>query len=154
MNSKNEPALTASREITATRVFDAPRELVFDAWTDPVHISNWWGPVGFTTTTKRMDPRPGGVWEHVMHGPDGTDHESKIVYVEIDRPERLVYDHVNAPLFRSTSTFEDLGGKTRLSVTLVFESADVCEQVAKKHGAAEGLVQMLSRLGEQLARSK
>ena len=109
MSTKNEAASTASREITATRVFDAPRELVFDAWTDPVHISNWWGPVGFTTTTKRMDVRPGGVWEHVMHGPDGVNYENTIVYVELARPGRLVYDHLSAPHFRSTSTFEDLG---------------------------------------------
>jgi uncharacterized protein YndB with AHSA1/START domain len=86
-----------------------------------------------------------------MHSPDGTSYEGRIVYVDVTRPERLVYDHVNAPRFRSTSIFEDLGGKTRLSVTLVFASAED-EQVAKKHGAVEGLIQMLARLGEELAR--
>jgi uncharacterized protein YndB with AHSA1/START domain len=154
MTSKNNIATTASREMTATRVFDAPRELVFDAWTDPVHISKWWGPAGFTTTTVKMDVRPGGVWEHVMHGPDGTDYESKIVYVELTRPERVVYDHVLEPLFRSTTTLEDLGGKTRISVTLVFASAEAFDTVVREHKADVGLTQMLTRLGEHVATKK
>jgi uncharacterized protein YndB with AHSA1/START domain len=144
--------MTATREFTASRVLDAPRELVFDAWTDPVHISKWWGPVGFTTTTVKMEPRVGGVWEHVMHGPDGFICENKIVYVELKRPERLVYDHLSQPIFRSTSTFEDVGGKTKLSVTLVFESAEVFNQVVREHKADVGLVQMLMRLDELLAK--
>ncbi len=72
----------SDREIVATRVFDAPRELVFQVWTDAKHVSNWWGPRGFTTTTYEMDVRPGGVWRHVMHGPDGTDYPNEIVFVE------------------------------------------------------------------------
>jgi uncharacterized protein YndB with AHSA1/START domain len=77
---------TADREIVVTRVFDAPRELVFDAFTDPAHISNWWGPDGFTTTTHEMDVRPGGTWRFVMHGPDGVDYDNIIVYREITSP--------------------------------------------------------------------
>jgi uncharacterized protein YndB with AHSA1/START domain len=94
------PTSTSDREIVATRVFDAPRELVFQMWTDPQHISNWYGPRGFTTTTHEMDVRPGGVWRHVMHGPDGTDYPNEIVYLEVVKPERLVYDHVSEPKFR------------------------------------------------------
>jgi uncharacterized protein YndB with AHSA1/START domain len=80
---------TTDREIVTTRVFDAPREMVFDAWTDPKHIGQWWGPIGFTTTTHEMDVRPGGVWRFTMHGPDGRDYKNRIVYTEIVRPERL-----------------------------------------------------------------
>ena len=69
---------TADRELVAVRVFDAPRPLVFQAWTDPAHIANWWGPRGFTTTTYAMDVRPGGVWRFCMHGPDGRDYQNKI----------------------------------------------------------------------------
>jgi uncharacterized protein YndB with AHSA1/START domain len=100
-----------------------------------------------------MEMWPGGVWEHVMHGPDGTDYPNKIVFVEIVKPERVVYDHVSAPLFRSTSIFEDLGKRSRLTVTLRFESADVCEQVARKHGALEGLQQMVERLAEHMGKA-
>ena len=65
---------TADREIVATRVFDAPRDLVFRMWTDPAHIVHWWGPNGFTTTIHEMDVRPGGMWRFIMHGPDGVDY--------------------------------------------------------------------------------
>ena len=79
------------RSIIGTRLFDAPRDLVFSVWTDPKHLAQWWGPYGFTTTTSSFDMRPGGVWRFVMHGPDGTDYENRITYDEIVRPERLVY---------------------------------------------------------------
>src|SRR5258705_101160 len=86
-------SLEGDREMLITRLFDAPRELVFGAWTDPERIANWWGPTGFTTTTSAMDVRPGGVWRFVMHGPDGRDYQNKIVYMEVVPPERLVYRH-------------------------------------------------------------
>jgi uncharacterized protein YndB with AHSA1/START domain len=86
-------AKSSDREIVATRVFDAPRELVFDAWTDAQRIKHWWGPYGFTTTTTEMDVRPGGLWRFIMHGPDGADYKNRIVYLEIVKPERLVYKH-------------------------------------------------------------
>jgi uncharacterized protein YndB with AHSA1/START domain len=68
---------TVGREIVLTHVFDAPRELVWNAWTDPQQVVEWWGPRGFTTTIHEMDVRPGGIWRHTMHGPDGTDYSSK-----------------------------------------------------------------------------
>jgi uncharacterized protein YndB with AHSA1/START domain len=145
------PATTSDREIVATRVFDAPRELVFQMWTDPEHISHWWGPRGFTTTTQEMDARPGGVWRHVMHGPDGTDYPNEIVYLEIAKPERLVYDHVSPPRFQTTVTFAEQGGKTKVTARMLFESATLRDQVAIEHGAVEGLIQTLERLGEILA---
>jgi len=81
------------RMIIATRVFNAPRELVFDAWTDQKHLAQWWGPDGFSTTTRSIDIRAGGVWRFVMHGPDGRDYENRITYVEVMKPKRLVYRH-------------------------------------------------------------
>jgi uncharacterized protein YndB with AHSA1/START domain len=143
---------TTDREIVATRVFDAPRELMFKMWTEPEHIAQWWGPRGFTTTIYEMDVRPQGVWRFVMHGPDGADYQNKIVYLEIEGPERIVYDHVSGPRFQSTATFEDLGGKTRLTVRMVFESAELRDKVARDFGAVEGLNQTLERLGERLAK--
>ena len=144
------------RSIIGTRVFDAPRELVWSVWTDPKHLAQWWGPNGFSTTTSAFDMRPGGVWRFVMHGPDGRDYENRITFDEIVKPERIVYHHggggdVEPVQFTTTVTFEDLGGKTRLTMRGVFPSAAERERVIKEYGADKGLVQTLSRLGEYLA---
>ena len=71
---------SARREIITTRVLDAPRELVWKAWTDPKHVAEWWGPNGFTNTIHEMDVRPDGVWRFIMHGPDGVDYKNEIVF--------------------------------------------------------------------------
>ena len=147
----NVTASTAEREIYAERVFDAPRELVWKMFTEPAHISKWWGPIGFTTTTSEMNVKPGGVWQHVMHGPDGRDSPNKIVYVEVVKPESIVYDHVSYPLFRSTVLLEEEGTKTAVSMRMVFESAELRDKVDKQHKAVEGLSQTIGRLGEHLA---
>jgi uncharacterized protein YndB with AHSA1/START domain len=76
-------------------------------WTDPNHVAQWWGPKGFTNTIHEMDVRPGGVWRFVMHGPDGVDYQNKIVFIEVVKPERLVYDHVSGPKFHVTVTFTE-----------------------------------------------
>lgn len=81
------------REIVLTRTVRAPRALVFQAWTQPQRLARWWGPNGFTITTHRFEFHPGGVWQFIMHGPDGQDYANKIVYDEIALPERLVYTH-------------------------------------------------------------
>ena len=81
------------RSIIGMREFDAPRDLVFSAFTDPKHLAQWWGPNGFTTTTSSFDMRPGGVWRFVMHGPDGRDYQNRITFEEVVPPERLVYRH-------------------------------------------------------------
>src|ERR1700674_5570365 len=147
-------ASTADREIVITRVFDSPRDVVFQAWIDPEHIGSWWGPQGFTTTTYEMDVRPGGVWRFVMHGPDGVDYQNKIVYLEIVKPERLVYDHgdeADAGRFRVTVTFTEQGGKTKLTMRSIFKSAAERDEVVKKYHAIEGGNQTLDRLAEHLA---
>ena len=120
--------------IIGVREFDAPRELVFEAWTDPKHLAQWWGPNGFTTTTSAFDMRPGGVWRFVMHGPDGGG------------------DDVEPVQFRTTVTFEDLGDRTRLTMRGVFPSAAERERVIKEYGADKGLVQTLGRLGDYVAK--
>ena len=120
----NDAASLYAREIATTRVFDAPRELVWRAWSEPEHISQWWGPKGFTDTTQKFDFHPGGVWLHTMHGPDGTDYKNEAMFVEIVPPERIVMDHTNWPHFRLTVTFEDLGGKTKITFRQLFESPD------------------------------
>ena len=147
-----------ARSIVTTRLFDAPRELVFDVFTNPEHISRWWGPRGFTTTTREHDLRSGGMWRFVMHGPDGTDYENKIVYREVVKPERLTYahdgegdhDHIR---FDVVVTFEARGDQTLLTMRSVFETAAMRNQIAEEVGAVEGAKQTLDRLGEQIART-
>jgi uncharacterized protein YndB with AHSA1/START domain len=150
--SPKDTTATADREIVITRVFDAPRSLVFDAWTDPRHIASWWGPKGFTTTIHHMDVRPGGEWRFMMHGPDGVDYPNKIVYLEIAKPERLVYDHGDEGQrhFRVTITFEEQAGKTRLTMRSLFPSAAERDEVVTKYHAIEGGNQTLDRFGAYL----
>ena len=145
-----------NREIEFPRVFDAPRERMWKAWTDPEQVGNWWGSVGFTTTTRAMDVRPGGVWRFVMHGPDGRDYENRMTFEEVVPPERIVYRHgggddVEPVQFRTTVTFEDLGGKTRLTLRGQFPSAAERDRVIREYGADKGLVQTLARLADYLA---
>ena len=146
---------TADRELVFTRVFDAPRELVFEAWTDPRHVEQWWGPNGFTTTISEMDVRPGGVWRLVMHGPDGVDYRNRIVFLDVVKPERLVYKHDpekgSEPVnFEVTVTFAEDDGKTRLTMRMLFPSRGARDHVVKKYGADEGAKQTLGRLAEHL----
>ena len=84
---------TADREIVISRVITAPRELVFEAFTEVRHLSRWWGPEGFTTTTRAFEFRVGGEWDFVMHGPDGTDYQEWISWTEIAPPERIALLH-------------------------------------------------------------
>jgi len=146
------------REIVITRVFDAPREVVFEAMADPKRVAQWWGPRGFTTTIHEMDLRPGGAWRQTMHGPDGTDYPSKSVFLEVVKPERIRYSMSGgkkgepAHQFESTWTFEAQGKKTKLTLRMVFASAEVREMVVKEYNAIEGGQQTLSRLGEYLAK--
>jgi uncharacterized protein YndB with AHSA1/START domain len=149
----NDATSTADREIVATRVFDAPRELVFEMWTDPEHVAKWWGPNGFTNTIQVMDMRPGGVWRSVMHGPDGVDYQNKSIFTEIVKPERIIYAHVSGPKFDVTVTFaEETGNRTRLTMQMLFASATLRNKAVKEFGAVEGLDQTLGRLEELLAK--
>lgn len=148
-------AETSDRELVFTRTYAAPRELVYEAWTDPKHVARWWGPSGFTTTIEEMDVRPGGVWRLVMHGPDGVDYRNRIVFIEVVRPERLVYKHDpekgSEPVsFHVTVTFTEQGGCTQLTMRMLFPSPAVRDHVAQKYGAIEGAEQTLARLAEQL----
>ncbi len=142
--------MSSDREIVSTRVFDAPRERVFQAWTDPEHLARWWGPKGFTNTFHEFDPRPGGVWGFVMHGPDGVDYKNRSVFVEIVKPERIVFDHLSGPRFRVTATFAEEAGRTRLTWLMLFETVAEYEKV--KGYAVEGNRQNLDRLEAELTR--
>jgi uncharacterized protein YndB with AHSA1/START domain len=117
---------TASdQEIVSARLISAPRELVFRAFSDPEHLAQWWGPKGFTNTFHEFELRPGGPWRFVMHAPDGAQYRNESDFVEVVRPERIVFDHLEpVHQFRMTMTFEEEAGKTRLTWRMRFESAE------------------------------
>lgn len=135
-------------EIAITRKFRAPPERVFDAWTDPTKIAKWFGPDGFETITKKHDMRPGGEWVHVMRGPDGKEYPNHIVFVEVERAKRLVYDHVSPPAFRTTVTFERDGEGTTMRFRMKFEDANAFKVATETYGAREGARQTIARLAE------
>jgi uncharacterized protein YndB with AHSA1/START domain len=145
-------------ELVLERIIDAPREKVFKAWTDPVHIGEWFGPTGFTITTKSMDVKQGGRWIFTMHGPDGTDYASELTYIEIVAPERLVIGYNATPEFdlkefSAVITFEDVNGKTKLTLRHMFANAE--ERVKQeKIGAVEGGEQTVGRLAEYLKKTQ
>ncbi|MFZ2313796.1 MAG: SRPBCC family protein [Methylobacter sp.] len=142
-------AESADREIVGSRVFNVPRERLFDAWSDPDQLMQWWGPKGFTNTFHEFDMRPGGNCRFVMHGPDGTDYDNHSVFVEVVKPERIVFDHVSGPHFQVTATFDEQAGKTLLTFRMDFKSAAECDKV--KSYAVEANEQNFDRLEAQLA---
>lgn len=148
---------TAGRDIVVSRIFDAPRELIWEAMTNPQHVVHWWGPRGFTDTVEEMDVRPGGVWKHVMHGPDGANYPNESIFKEVVKPERLVFTHGGkreggpGVSFVATWTFATVAeGKTQVTIRMVFPSAANRDLVVKEFGAIEGGKQTLERLGEYL----
>jgi uncharacterized protein YndB with AHSA1/START domain len=140
----------ADREITISRTIDAPRELVFEAFTEVRHLSRWWGPEGFTTTTRSFDFRPGGAWDFVMHGPDGTDYQEWITWTEIAPPERIAMLHGEARddpnAFESVLTFEAIDGGTRVVMRTVFPTKELRDEAVETYHAIEGGEQTLGHL--------
>ncbi|TDW91663.1 SRPBCC family protein [Kribbella sp. VKM Ac-2566] len=141
---------TAEREIVISRVIEAPRELVFEAFTEVRHLSRWWGPEGFTTTTRAFEFRVGGVWDFVMHGPDGTDYAEWITWTEIVAPERIALLHGESRddpnPFESVLTFVLDGAATRIEMRTVFRTKELRDEAVEKYGAIEGGRQTLSKL--------
>lgn len=123
MSAKSKP-----NEIRIVRMYDAPVKTVWDAWVDPKQVAKWWGPRGFTLTTKSKDVRTGGKWVYTMHGPDGKDWPNITQFLEVDQYSRLVYDHGGnedqPPMFRVTVTFKEIKGKTKMDMTMAFKSAE------------------------------
>lgn len=141
---------TSEREIVISRIIDAPRELVFEAFTEVRHLSEWWGPNGFTTTTRAFEFRVGGAWDFVMHGPDGTDYQEWISWTEIVPPERIALRHGESRedpnAFESILSFTPEGAATRIEMRTVFPTKEQRDQAVEKYHAVEGGQQTLSNL--------
>ncbi len=143
-------AAAADREIVITRVIDAPPELVFEAFTEVRHLSRWWGPEGFSTTTRSFEFRVGGVWDFVMHGPDATDYQEWISWTEIAPPERIALLHGefrgDPNAFESVLTFAPDAAATRIELRTVFPTRELRDQAVEKYHAIEGGQQTLNNL--------
>ena len=146
----------SDRVLVITRVFDAPRDLVFKAWTDRDHLSQWFGPRGFTMTMCQMDQRPGGTYRFGMRSTEGSDHWLKGVYKEIIEPEKLAFTYAwtdaegnpTRPETLVVLTFDDEQGKTRFTLHhSVFESVTACDM------HRQGWTSSLDRLAEILAKA-
>ncbi|GLQ57223.1 SRPBCC family protein [Devosia nitrariae] len=146
---------TTDREIVISRVINAPRELVFEAFTDVRHLSQWWGPEGFTTTTRAFEFRVGGVWDFVMHGPDGTDYQEWISWTEITPPEQIAMLHGESRgdpnAFESALTFAPEGAATRVEMRTVFPTKELRDAAVEKYHAIEGGQQTLMKLAAYVA---
>jgi uncharacterized protein YndB with AHSA1/START domain len=154
MGGRTSAGLAAPQpQLFIARVFDAPRSLVFRAWTDPEHLARWWGPHDFTTVSCRIDVRPGGTWSRRVRAPDGTEVRKRGVYREIVEPERLVFTYVSEDAEGNpghetlvTVTFADFGGKTKLTLhQAVFDS------VAARDAHEGGWTSCLERFADYLA---
>jgi uncharacterized protein YndB with AHSA1/START domain len=142
----------SEREIEMTRLFDAPRELVFDAFTNPEHVPHWFGPRGWSLPGCQIDLRPGGAWRYVLRGPNGEEMGMSGVYQEIPPPERVVTtesfdDYPGESVNTLTLTEED--GKTRYTVTVLYPDKDTRDAVLAT-GMSEGAAETLERLAEHL----
>lgn len=142
----------SDREIVMTRVFDAPRAIVFDAYTNPEHLPHWFGPRGWTLPVCEIDLRPGGAWRFVLRGPDGTEMGMRGVYQEIAPPERLVstesFDDYPGETI-NTLILSEQDGKTTYSVTVLYPSEEVRDAVLAS-GMQEGASESFDRLAEYL----
>jgi uncharacterized protein YndB with AHSA1/START domain len=138
-----------------SRTIDGPRHLVFEAYTSAEHVAHWWGPDGFTVTTRAFDFRPGGVWDFTMHGPDGTDYPNRIEWREIVPPERLEFSHGTGAddfeAFDATVTLVERDGATEVTLRSVFKTKAQRDEVVERYHAIEGAEQTLGRLAEYVA---
>jgi uncharacterized protein YndB with AHSA1/START domain len=146
------------REILVSRTMEAPRDRVFEAYSEVRHLSQWFGPTGFTTTTHSFDFRTGGVWDYTMHGPEGTDYPNHVEYLEISPPERIVMRHGSRrddpDAFVSTVTFDERAGDCNVTLRSVFKTKELRDHAVDRYHAVEGAEQTVSRLVAYVERNR
>ncbi|MGV3616754.1 MAG: SRPBCC domain-containing protein [Fimbriimonas sp.] len=152
--TEREPYV-ADDELIVSRTVDAPREMVWRAYTEADQVDQWWGPNGFTNETHSMNVSIGGLWHYTMHGPDGKDWPNWIRYTEIVPFFLLAYDHgaeLGGPAhFKVVQTFTERDGKTEVKLRMTLPSKEARDE-AVQHGALEGGEQTLNRLAEYVAK--
>ena len=156
MKKNNVEAIVDGNKVTYKRHLDASIDLAFEAWTAHEHLSQWWGPDGFTVTTKSLEFSNGGIWDFIMHGPDGRDYKNRIQFVEIDEPHRIHYKHLGDGEgledvhFETKILFEKAGDGTNITMEQIFGSKQELERINKRYGAIEGGKQHLGNLAKYL----
>ncbi len=140
-----------SCDLVLTRIYNAPVKVVWDAWAEDSQVSKWWGPRGFTITTKSKDFRTGGKWVYTMHSADGVDFPNVTTYLEVVPYQRMHYDHggneTQKPLFRVDAKFSESDNKTTLNMTMTFESPEMALRMSQYIKDANGNSNW-DRLGE------
>lgn len=155
MENSKSTCIRKGNEVIYTRLLHAPRELVWEAWINPEHVKNWWGPDGFTLTHKSMEVKPTGIWRFIMHGM-GRDFANRIQFIEVKKPSLLVYKHMDddnpdALTFTAYISFEEAGENTLITMRNVLPSEEVLLELDRQVNAIEGGNQHLARLDEYLS---
>ena len=140
---------TENRSMQIKGTFKANIQLLWDIWTKPEHLKNWWGPKGFSATIHKMDLQAGGEWRLTLHGPDGKDYANRSIFKEIIPLEKIVFEHFN-PHFLTIVLFEAEGEETLINWTMLFDTPEMRETIVKVHKAEEGQKENMERLGEYL----
>ena len=121
---------TPESEIVTTRIINFPIELCFEAWSNPNHLKNWWGPKGFTNTFSEFDFRVGGKWTFIMHGPEKGNYPNEVEFIKIDKPNLIAWKRHSKPLFQIHTTFEAVTEKsTRIIFKMLFDSVEECNKL-------------------------
>lgn len=147
----------SNHEMLYTRIYDAPRELVWKAWSEPERLAKWFGPNGFSITTHEMQFKEGGFWKFTMHGPDGRNYKNKIHYLEIKAPERIVNKHAgegsdDVVNFQTIITFEAISkNETKVSMRQIFNSPEDLKFVIDNYHADKGALENIQRLADYIA---
>lgn len=139
-----------SRELRTEKSFTVPVDLMWDVWTNPKHLANWWGPAGFTVTVHEMDVREEGEWRLTLHGPDGTNFANRSIFKQIIPHQKIVFEHFN-PHFFTTVIFDSNGKNTKIDWTLEFDTVELREIIVSVHKADEGQRQNLEKLEKYLS---
>lgn len=160
MIKNNLETVVEENKVTYKKYFDVPVDLLFEVWSKPEHLMEWWGPDGFTLTIKSLDFSNGGIWEFIMHGPDGHDYQNKIQFINIHKPKSILYKHIGDGEgdedvnFQSRIIFEAAGEGTNLIMEQIFSSKQELERVNEKYGAIEGGKQHIGNLAKYLEKIK
>lgn len=141
---------TSDREITVSRLLNAPIALLWEVWTNPTHIQHWWGPNGFTNTITKMEVVPNGKWILIMHGPDGTDYDNESIFTEVIQHKKIVYHHISGHEFTATIRFEEHGNQTFMHWQMLFETKEELKRIMSLYDLSEGLNQNTDRLENYL----
>ena len=151
-----EETTRTEKRLLTTRVFDAPQQLVYEAWTNTHHLEQWFGPKGFTITTRRFAAEVGGEWEFIMHGPDGTDFYNLIRFTKLQPYSTIEYQQMGDGSQEDDTFFvvvnlSEADGKTKFVMDMTFKSKDYLDMVIEKYGALEGQKETLNRLRNYLS---